>query len=360
MTEIHLNTRQYLELEKLGLGVFLPLTGFMNEDEFHSVVNTLRLPSGAVFPLPVVLDVPADIAAACRGRAEISLIFAGREVGTLRPDSFFSPDRHAVAAKVFGTVDTAHPGVALLHRMNDVFVGGAITFRQRVSLPLSRFELTPEQTRQAFAERNWKTVVGFQTRNVPHRAHEYLQRVALEMVDGLFIQPLVGRKRVGDYTPDAIMAGYNALTTSFFPPDRVLLGTLSTFMRYAGPREALFHAIIRRNYGCTHFVVGRDHAGVGDYYAKYAAHELVEQFRDELGINVLCLHGPYYCAKCDGIVTEQTCPHDTPAYDHVTHISGTEVRRALSNGAPPQNHIVRAEVIAALSGIPLFITEDEE
>jgi sulfate adenylyltransferase len=211
-----------------------------------------------------------------------------------------------------------------------------------------------------FAERGWKTIVGFQTRNVPHRAHEYLQRTALEQVDGLFIQPLVGRKKAGDYTPQSIMAGYRKLIADFYPRDRVVLGILSTSMRYAGPREAVFHALIRRNHGCTHFIVGRDHAGVGDYYGKYAAHELIGRFDGELGIAVMRLHGPFHCRVCDGIVTEHTCAHYRTRPAAITEISGTEIRRILNSGLTPERHIIRPEIVDAVKNVPLFVTGDEE
>ena len=185
------------------------------------------------------------------------------------------------------------------------------------------------------------------------------QRIALEQVDGLFIQPLVGRKKKGDYTPQAILRGYRTLIGEFYPADKVALGILSTYMRYAGPREAVFHALVRRNYGCTHFIIGRDHAGVGDYYGTYEAHEMTRRFDGDLGIEIMYLHGPYFCGRCDGIVTEQTCPHEKDLPDSVTHISGTDMRAMLLGGKEPDAHLMRPEVIAALQGTELFIEDDE-
>ncbi len=359
MTELHLNRTQYLEFEKLALGAFEPLSGFMNEAEFHSVVDDMRLPSGEVFPLPVLLDVDSKRADSLRGADRVALIHDGIEVGEIRIESLFRCDREDTVLKVFGTNDEAHPGVRFFLGGSDYFVGGPVTLKQRVASPDATEELTPAQTREAFARRGWETVVGFQTRNVPHRAHEYLQRVALEHVDGLFVQPLIGRKKRGDYTPEAILAGYRALMEGFYPRDRTMLGVLTTAMRYAGPREAVFHALIRRNYGCTHFIVGRDHAGVGDYYDKYAAHELTRRFDGELGIQVMRLHGPYHCRLCDGIVTEHTCPHETTVPDQVTHISGTDMRAMLTGGRRPDLHLMRPEVLDAVSGLELFIAEDD-
>jgi len=359
MGEILLNRRQYLEFEKLAIGVFSPLDGFMDEDTFISVVNTLRIPDGTPFPLPVVLDINPEVAKEIKGMPSVALVFEDIEVGELFPESFFSYSKKETAQKVFGTNDINHPGVALLYQHNDIFVGGKIILKQKIDLDISTYELSPAKTREIFLERDWKTIVGFQTRNVPHRAHEYLQRIALEHVDGLFIQPLIGRKKVGDYTPEAIMTGYRALVDEFYPSNRVLLGTLSTYMRYAGPREAILHAIIRRNYGCTHFIVGRDHAGVGDYYGKYEAHKLISEFDGELGIKIMKLHGPYFCEKCGSIVTEQTCAHLVTAPKYITEISGTDIRNILQHGSSPNQEIMRKPIINSLKDVALFVTEEE-
>lgn len=235
------------------------------------------------------------------------------------------------------------------------FIGGPVRLIKRPAIEYPDFEITPKESKKLFSKLGMKTVAGFQTRNVPHRAHEYLQRVALEHVDGLFIQPLVGYKKKGDYTTAAVIKGYQALIENFYPKEKVILGTLSTAMRYAGPREAVFHAIVRRNYGCSHFIVGRDHAGVGNYYGKYDAHALTESFGDELGIKIMRLHGPYYCKRCDGIVTEQTCRHEKYMPEEVTHISGTDMRAMLEGGLMPNKNLMRPEIIEALSGVHLFI-----
>jgi sulfate adenylyltransferase len=359
VTELHLNKRQYLELEKIGLGALAPLDGFMSEDAFRSVVTTMRLPDGRVFSLPVFLDVDAATASETKPGRTISLRFQGIVVGELDVTDVFTCDKAEVASHVYGTSDPAHAGVAHFLRMGTHFIGGRTRLTARVPFEFSSHELTPAETRQQFAERGWRTIAGFQTRNVPHRAHEYLQRTALELVDGLFIQPLVGYKKRGDYQPTAVLAGYKALLQACFPPSRVLLGVLSTSMRYAGPREAVFHAIIRRNYGCTHFVVGRDHAGVGGFYGKYAAHALTTRFDGELGIQVLRLCGPFYCRACGGIATEKTCRHVTEEPELTHEISGSDMRRLLSGEAEPAPELMRPEVVASLRGIPLFVEEDE-
>lgn len=355
MAELELDANQYLELEKLGLGAFAPLTGFMGEDDFMSTVERMCLASGEIFSIPIVLDISREQAASFKGERAITLRHGGEAVGELRPDSYYSPDKLAAAAKIFGVTETEHPGVNSFLNLKEVFVGGEVKLLRRIELPISKYELTPAQTKGIFAERGFKTVVGFQTRNVPHRAHEYLQRTALEQVDALFIQPLVGQKKAGDYTPEAIMQGYRCLVENFYPKNRVVLGVLSTAMRYAGPREAVFHAIVRRNYGCTHFIVGRDHAGVGGYYDRYAAHRAIESVQDRLGITVMRLHGPYFCAICDTIATEKTCPHEHVGQPSVRHISGSDMRALLVGGEKPDPRLMRPEIIESLKGLPLFI-----
>lgn len=356
MTDLALNRDQYLETEKIALGAFRPLAGFMNEAEFHSVVSDMRLSDGSPFTIPIVLDVDRDIAASIRGRPRVTLTYEGEAVAEMQPQDQFTVDKCAVACAVFGTAEASHPGVAYLYSQREVFVGGPVRLIKRAPFDISVDEITPEEARREFSKRGWNTIAGFQTRNVPHRAHEYLQRVALEHVDGLFIQPLVGHKRAGDYTPQAIMTGYRKLIGDFLPRENVVLGILSTAMRYAGPREAVFHAIIRRNYGCTHFIVGRDHAGVGNWYGRYDAHALTRRFDGELGIKIMRLLGPYHCRICDGIVTEKTCPHkDT---DAAREISGTEMRRVLSGGARPDPALMRPEIVKAVGSVPLFIKDD--
>ena len=357
---IAINRRQYLELQNVATGTFAPLAGFMNEDEFTSVVRTMRLPGGEPFPLPVVLDLTRDQALRLQSVDRITLEFEGVEVGEMAPESYFSCDKGFVAEQVFGTRDSRHPGVAHFMGMGDWFVGGSVRLKQRFPLEFSDYELTPKETRAYIRRRGWKTVVGFQTRNVPHRAHEYLLRLALERGDGLFIQPLVGRKKRGDYAPLAILTAYRTLINGFLPSRRVLLGVLSTAMRYAGPREAIFHAIIRRNYGCTHFVVGRDHAGVGDYYGKYEAHKLARRFDGELGIEILRFYGPFYCAVCDGIVSERTCPHIEDAPQVTKQISGTDMRAMLADGGKCPPELMRPQVLESIRDMEIFVVEDEE
>lgn len=353
---ISLRQDQYLELEKIGLGALLPLNHFMSETEFNSVSVGMRLPSGEPFTLPVVFDVDKDFAERAIKASCIQLMYCGINVGELIPESVYTCDKETIAKHIYGTSERKHPGVNRFYDSGDWFIGGKTTLLKRVEHELSKYELTPTESKKKFEDLGWKTIVGFQTRNVPHRAHEYLQRVALEHVDGLFIQPLVGQKKEGDYTPEAVIKGYQALVNGFYPKNSVVLGILSTSMRYAGPREAVFHAMIRRNYGCTHFIVGRDHAGVGNYYGKYDGHKLLHSFEGELGIQIMYLHGPFYCAICDGIVTEHTCPHIVSHPQVTNQISGTLMRSILSGGSKPDVNFFRPEILEALKDCDLFIT----
>lgn len=359
MTELVLTRTQYLELEKLGQGAFQPVTGFMTEDEFLSVSQSMRLPDGQVFPLPIVLQLSEGDAERIKGLPRVSLLFDGVEVGELTPLNLYRPDMAASARQIYGTDERAHPGVRFFMDAGDVFVGGPVRLKGRIALDVTEWELTPAQTRQAFQDRGWATVAGFQTRNVPHRGHEYLQRIALEICDGLFIQPLVGQKKEGDFMPAAIMAAYRTLVDDFYPAKSVILGILSTAMRYAGPREAVFHAIIRRNYGCTHFIVGRDHAGVGDYYGQYAAHALLDQFGAELGISIIPLENAYHCDICDSMATEKSCSHGLSHPNSVRSVSGTDMRSILSGGSDPNPRLMRPEIVRSVRGMDLFVRENE-
>ncbi|MBI4370265.1 MAG: sulfate adenylyltransferase [Elusimicrobia bacterium] len=354
---LSLSRYQYLEFEKIALGALAPLKGFMTSPEFESVVETMRLPAGEVFPLPVILDVSKEDALALSGVSVVNLIYDGVVVGELEPAGVFQCDKKAVAHKVYGTSDPAHPGVAYFLATKEFFVGGAVRLLQRARFEFSDYEFTPQEMRAYFQTQGWKTVVGFQTRNVPHRAHEYLLRCALEQADGLFVQPLVGFKKSGDYAPMAILKAYETLIQGFLPQNRVKLGILSTAMRYAGPREAVFHAIVRRNYGCTHFIVGRDHAGVGSYYAKYAAHDMVNRYNGDLGITILKFYGPFYCRRCAAIATERTCPHYQREPQEIQEISGTLMRQMLSGSGQVPSNLMRPEIVASLRGMPIFIEE---
>lgn len=359
MDEIALSRDQFLDLNNIAVGAFSPLTGFINEDDFRAIANSYRLADGTIFPIPILLDISRDQESSLRGKSKVSLIYENRKVGEIQPESFFSIDKTQWVSKLFGVTDPKHPGIARFLSCNEVFVGGPVCLSDQIDLDRSRYELTPSQTRSMFLERGWETVGAFHTRNVPHRAHEFLHRITLDICDGLFIQPLLGRKKVGDYTPEAIMAGYETLVFEFYPKEKVILGALSTAGRYAGPREAVFHAIVRRNYGCTHIVIGRDHAGVGNYYEKYASQQLCKKYEAELGIRLLTFNAPHYCRRCDGVVTEKTCPHPQTDPKTVTHISGTDIRAELRAGRRPPDYLMRAEVLDSAMKHKLLICEND-
>ena len=357
---IHLRLDQYLEAEKIDNGALHPLTGFMGETEFKSVVSDMRLTNGEVFSLPVTLDVDEEVMTKVLKSSEVDLCFEGITIGTIEIDSIFTCDKQVIAKQLFGTDSTQHPGVARFCRMNNWFVGGSI----KILIPPTHFqkwgELTPAETKRHFREKNWKSIVGFQTRNIPHKAHEYLQRVNLELSDGLFIQPLIGARKKGDFSPEAVVLSYQYLIENHYPKSRVLLSPVRIPMRYAGPREAIFHAIIRRNFGCTHFIVGRDHAGVGDFYGKYEAQDLVRTVESELGIAIRYMSGPYYCDICKGIVTEKTCQHLDSEPSAINEISGTWLRQVLLEEASVDTNLVRPGVIESLKGIKIFLDENDE
>lgn len=350
----NLTQEQYLEFEKIHLGVFSPLTGFMGKDQYRSVVDNYCLSDGSIFTLPVVLDFSSVEYQKLKSEKKVELFFQEQLVGYFYPEDFYQPDKKDDALKIFTTTDLSHPGVSDFFSMGEYFAGGKIELIKRIPLEFSRYELTPVETKAYFKKQQWKKVVGFQTRNIPHRAHEYLQKTALEICDGIFIQPLVGKKKKGDFNPQTVVKAYEALTKGFYPSNTYLLGILSTKMRYAGPREALFHALIRKNYGCSHFIIGRDHAGVGGFYSKYQAHELAKKFSDKMEIELFLMAGPYYCSKCQGIVTEKTCPHSEDKNYHID-ISGTKIRQFLTEDIEIDERYIRPEIIHAIRSGEIFL-----
>ncbi len=357
---IQLRPDQYLEAEKIHNGALNPLDGFMGESDFNSVVAHMRLANGQVFSLPVTLDIDEETATNLRESSEVDLCFEGRTVGTIEVDSIFTCDKQVSAKQIFGTDSIHHPGVARFYRMNKWFVGGLTKIKILPSHFEKWGELTPSETKIFFRENKWKSIVGFQTRNIPHKAHEYLQRVNLEVSDGLFIQPLIGARKKGDFSPEAVMLSYQYLIKNHYPKTRVLLSPVRIPMRYAGPREAIFHAIIRRNFGCTHFIVGRDHAGVGDFYGKYEAQDLIRTVESELGIAIRYMSGPYYCDICKGIVTEKTCFHSDSEPSAINEISGTWLRQVLLNELTVDDNLVRKGVVDSLRGVKIFLDETDD
>ncbi len=343
MQTMEINEETLQDIINIETGLFAPLTGFMCKDDYRAVVDSYTLANGEVFTIPITLDVPDEMYGMLAHLKEIELTFHSESVARIKVESVFDICKDDIE-KVYKTLDSAHPGVAKELARSIHRVGGKTELLKRELLDDA---LSPDKTKRVFKENGWNTVMGFQTRNPVHRAHEYIQRLGLEICDGLFINPIVGWKKKGDFTQEAVMAAYNRMISDFYPTDRVYIDGLKTQMRYAGPREAIFHAIIRRNLGCTHFSIGRDHAGVGGFYGAYDAHELAKSLtaKYDLGIQLILNREPYYCKKCKMIVTDRICSHYST--DRV-EISGTLVRKYISQGHMPDEVMLRQEVLDAI------------
>lgn len=353
LPRLDVGSREAADIYMLSSGALSPLAGFLGEQDYQSVLERGRLRAGQPFTIPVTLRVDHDRARHLGAADRIALWSNGVPVGVLDLEAIFRAPHRAEAIAVYGTEDAAHPGVRALLESGDLAVTGGVTGVGRPAAPFPAYDLTPGEVRGRKAALGWQTMVGFQTRNPVHRAHEYLQKVALEIVDGLLLHPLVGETKTDDIPAEVRIRCYEALIDEYFPADRVLLATNPAWMRYAGPREAVFHAIIRRNYGCTHFIVGRDHAGVGSYYDSYAAHRIFDDYTPtELGIEILRFEHAFYCTACGGMASTRTCPH--PPGAHLA-LSGSRVRELLRAGERLPAEFTRPEI----SEILIETTEPE-
>ena len=348
---VRLSSMAASDLENIALGILSPLTGFLGKADTLSVLERGRLLEGVPWTVPILLDVEPSAVGRYRIGERVKLVWRDQLVGWMEIAEVFHLDWARVSRSLYGTDSPGHPGVAMMHRQSGEYLAGPVYALEIRAMPL---RMTPEAARQVFQERGWTKIAAFQTRNVPHIGHEFAQRTALNLVDGLFINPVLGKKKPGDFRDEVIVDSYQTLIRHYYPKDLVALGTIWYEMRYAGPKEAIHHAIMRKNMGCTHFIVGRDHAGVGDYYDPYAAHRAFDQYPD-LGIEPIRLGAFVYCRRCGSVVGDRTCPHESEKI----RVSGTLMRHSLQNEPERLAHLLRPEVLKQLHERPNLYHEDE-
>jgi len=330
------------DIENIADGIFSPIEGFLLQQDFESVVSKGRLSNGIPWTIPIVLDADKQTATKMKDAHDVNLKNPeGNDFAILHIEEVYNFDKNATAKGIYGTTDPKHPGVAKTLAMQDFLVGGKIDYVRRPSeIPIRKYRKTPIETRTSFEKSGWKTVVAFQTRNVPHVAHEMLQKASLNTHDGLFVNPLIGKKKSGDFTDEVIVGAYETLIQHYYPQNRCLLATLHTEMRYAGPKEAIHHAIMRKNFGCTHIIIGRDHAGVGTFYDPFASQKIFDEYPD-LEIEPVFYPAFFYCKKCLSFASERNCPHG-PEYQE--QLSGTKLRTMILDKQTPSEYMIRPEV----------------
>ncbi len=328
------------DLANIAHGVYSPLEGFMVGDDLETVLGHSRTARDVAWTIPIVLDLADGQLTDVAPGSTVALLHNGRPMASLEVQDVFGYDEGEYVRSVYGTDDPSHPGVAKVRAMGDRLVGGPIRLAEDLSSPFPKYTLWPIETRVLFKEKGWQTVVAFQTRNPPHLGHEYVQKSALTFTDGLFVNPIIGKKKSGDFTDDVIIRTYEELINNYYLRDRAVMGILQAEMRYGGPKEAILHAIMRKNFGCTHFIVGRDHAGVGSFYEPFAAQEIFYDFPD-LGITPLFFKSFFYCKRCGSIANEKICPHSG---DDIINFSGSKIRGRLVDGLPPGEDMMRPEV----------------
>ena len=330
------------DIENIADGIFSPIEGFLLQQDFESVVSKGRLSNGIPWTIPIVLDADKQTATKMKDTHDVNLKNPeGNDFAILHIEEVYNFDKNATAKGIYGTTDPKHPGVAKTLAMQDFLVGGKIDYVRRPSeIPIRKYRKTPIETRTSFEKSGWKTVVAFQTRNVPHVAHEMLQKASLNTHDGLFVNPLIGKKKSGDFTDEVIVGAYETLIQHYYPQNRCLLATLHTEMRYAGPKEAIHHAIMRKNFGCTHIIIGRDHAGVGTFYDPFASQRIFDEYHD-LEIEPVFYPAFFYCKKCLSFASERNCPHG-PEYQE--QLSGTKLRTMILDKQTPSEYMIRPEV----------------
>ncbi len=347
LPQVVVGSRQLADLEMLAIGAYSPLGGFMKRDDYLGAVNDMHLSNGLPWSVPITLAVTVEQADKLKEGTQVALVDEqGMLQAVMTVEEKFTYDKQLEARQVYRTEDENHPGVQVVYQQGDVLLGGAVRVLDLQNQAFAQYRYTPAQSRALFTERGWRRVVGFQTRNPVHRAHEYIQKCALETVDGLYLHPLVGDTKGDDIPADVRMRCYEVLLEHYYPQNRVILGVLPAAMRYAGPREAIFHALMRKNYGCSHFIVGRDHAGVGNYYGTYDAQYIFAEFdAAQLGITPMFFDHTFFCRTCDGMASQKTCPHGDE--QHVA-LSGTKVRQMLRAGEMPPREFSRPEVAKVL------------